>query len=71
MNTTAAGFVIAIDQGTTSSRSIVFDHQYAIHSQAQVELEQFFPHSGWVEQDPERYGRRPWIRLANRCTKEI
>ena len=53
MNTTAAGFVIAIDQGTTSSRSIVFDHQYAIHSQAQVELEQFFPHSGWVEQDPD------------------
>ncbi len=52
MNTTAAGFVIAIDQGTTSSRSIVFDHQYAMHSQAQVELEQFFPHSGWVEQDP-------------------
>lgn len=53
MNTTAAGFVIAIDQGTTSSRSILFDHQYAIHSQAQVELEQFFPHSGWVEQDPD------------------
>jgi glycerol kinase len=53
MNTTAAGFVIAIDQGTTSSRSILFDHQYAIHSQAHVELEQFFPHSGWVEQDPD------------------
>lgn len=53
MNTTTAGFVIAIDQGTTSSRSILFDHQYAIHSQAQVELEQFFPHSGWVEQDPD------------------
>lgn len=31
----------------------MFDHQYAIHSQAQVELGQIFPHSGWVEQDPE------------------
>ena len=46
-------FVMAIDQGTTSSRTILFDHQYSIKSMSQIELTQYFPYSGWVEHSPE------------------
>lgn len=45
-------FILAIDQGTTSSRAIVFNENAQIVSQAQQEFEQHFPHSGWVEHDP-------------------
>ncbi|HET8795422.1 MAG TPA: glycerol kinase GlpK [Arthrobacter sp.] len=45
-------YVIAIDQGTTSSRAIVFDHDGKIVSSGQKEHEQIFPHAGWVEHDP-------------------
>jgi glycerol kinase len=45
-------FVLALDQGTTSSRAIVFDHDGTIRSSAQKELIQIFPQSGWVEHDP-------------------
>jgi len=45
-------FVIAFDQGTTSSRAIVFDEHGAIRSQAQQEFTQHFPRPGWVEHDP-------------------
>jgi len=41
--------VLAMDQGTTSSRAILFDSNYAIVEQAQREFEQHFPNSGWVE----------------------
>jgi len=41
--------VLAMDQGTTSSRAILFDSNYAIVEQAQCEFEQHFPNSGWVE----------------------
>ena len=41
--------VLAMDQGTTSSRAILFDSNYAIVEQAQYEFEQHFPNSGWVE----------------------
>lgn len=44
---------LAIDQGTTSSRAIVFDTDGAIVSIAQQEFQQFFPEPGWVEHDPE------------------
>ena len=46
-------YVIAIDQGTTSSRAIVFDHSGNIVSSGQMEHEQIFPQAGWVEHDPE------------------
>ncbi|MFZ2526563.1 MAG: glycerol kinase GlpK [Rhodococcus sp. (in: high G+C Gram-positive bacteria)] len=46
-------YIAAIDQGTTSSRCIVFDHDGRIVSVAQTEHEQIFPRSGWVEHDPE------------------
>src|SRR5438270_13199280 len=45
-------FIIALDQGTTSSRTIVFDRQGNIVSLAQKEFKQIFPQPGWVEHDP-------------------
>lgn len=45
-------FILALDQGTTSSRAIVFDKKGAIRSVAQKEFRQIFPKSGWVEHDP-------------------
>lgn len=44
-------FILAIDQGTTSSRAILFDRQGHIHGTAQQEFRQIFPHAGWVEHD--------------------
>jgi glycerol kinase len=46
-------YVLALDQGTTSSRAIVFDLTGSIRSTAQKEFRQLFPRSGWVEHDPE------------------
>jgi glycerol kinase len=46
-------FILALDQGTTSSRSIVFDDLGNIVSMAQKEFSQIFPQPGWVEHDPE------------------
>ena len=45
-------YVVAIDQGTTSSRAIVFDHGGQIVASGQMEHEQIFPQAGWVEHDP-------------------
>ena len=45
-------YILALDQGTTSSRAILFDHQGRIQSVAQKEFTQIFPHPGWVEHDP-------------------
>jgi len=45
-------FVLALDQGTTSSRAILFDHAGLIHAVAQREFAQLFPQPGWVEHDP-------------------
>lgn len=45
--------ILALDQGTTSSRAIVFDHQGSILAVAKKEFTQYFPQSGWVEHDPE------------------
>ena len=45
-------FILALDQGTTSSRAIVFDHGGGIRAIAQREFRQLFPHPGWVEHDP-------------------
>lgn len=47
-------YLLALDQGTTSSRAIVFDANYRIIALAQQELPQIYPQPGWVEQDPER-----------------
>ena len=45
--------ILALDQGTTSSRAIVFDHDGGIVAVAQKEFEQIFPRPGWVEHDPD------------------
>lgn len=47
-----AQYVLAIDQGTTSSRAIIFDKSGSIISSGQLEHEQIFPKPGWVEHDP-------------------
>lgn len=46
-------FILALDQGTTSSRAIVFDHNGLPVSSAQKEFKQIFPEPGWVEHNPE------------------
>ena len=46
-------YVLALDQGTTSSRSILFDHRGAVKATAQREFPQLFPQPGHVEHDPE------------------
>jgi glycerol kinase len=48
-----AGYVLAIDQGTTSTRAIVFDATMKSVGSGQKEFRQIFPQSGWVEHDPE------------------
>jgi glycerol kinase len=45
-------YILALDQGTTSSRAIVFDHDGAIVAVGQLEFQQIFPKPGWVEHDP-------------------
>jgi len=45
-------YVVAIDQGTTSTRAIIFDHAGNVVSTGQLEHRQIFPHPGWVEHDP-------------------
>ena len=45
-------YILALDQGTTSSRAMVFDRDGAVVAQAQQEFEQIFPQPGWVEHDP-------------------
>jgi glycerol kinase len=50
-------YLLALDQGTSSSRSIVFDAQGRIVAMAQQELTQFYPQPGWVEHDPQEIWR--------------
>lgn len=45
-------YILALDQGTSSSRAIIFSHDGAICSVAQKEFTQYFPQSGWVEHEP-------------------
>ncbi|MCP3887151.1 MAG: glycerol kinase, partial [Propionibacteriaceae bacterium] len=45
-------FVLAIDEGTTSARAIIFNHAGQIMAVGQQEFEQIFPRAGWVEHDP-------------------
>ncbi len=49
----ASKYIIALDQGTTSSRAVLFDENGQIKGIAQQEFGQIFPQSGWVEHDPE------------------
>ena len=46
-------YLMAIDQGTSSSRTVVYDNRAQVIASAQEEFEQIYPHPGWVEHDPE------------------
>lgn len=58
-------YIGAIDQGTTSTRFIVFDRSGNIVSSAQEEHQQIYPRPGWVEHDPEEIWRRTQSVIAN------
>ena len=49
---TRPGYIMAIDQGTTSTRVILFNHRGEVHAMASQEIKQFYPQPGWVEHDP-------------------
>lgn len=55
---TASDFVGAIDQGTTSTRFMIFDHDGAVVAAHQLEHEQILPRTGWIEHDPLEIWRR-------------
>ena len=60
-----AKYLVALDQGTTSSRCIIFDKQGNIVSVAQQEFTQIFPKPGWVEHDPmEIWGSQSGVMAA-------
>src|SRR2546425_9929202 len=48
-----AEFILALDQGTTSSRAILFDHDGNVRASAGQEFKQYYPQPGWVEHDAE------------------
>ncbi len=60
-------FIMAIDQGTTSSRAILFDEKLEIRAVAQEEFPQHYPASGWVEHDPADL----WSTVAGTCREVI
>ncbi len=63
----AEEYILALDQGTTSSRAIVFDRQGNIKTTAQKEFEQIYPQAGWVEHD----GNKIWSTQSGVATEAI
>ncbi len=66
-------YILALDQGTTSSRAILFDHSGHIRQIAQKEFRQYYPQPGWVEHDPEeiwssQYGVLAEVLAKANCT---
>ncbi|MDK9706928.1 MAG: glycerol kinase GlpK [Desulforhopalus sp.] len=62
-----ASHILAIDQGTTSSRALIFNDRLEIVGGAQQEFRQFFPQSGWVEHDPEEI----WSTTLATCRRAL
>ncbi|WP_438480415.1 glycerol kinase GlpK [Oleiharenicola lentus] len=60
-------YVLALDQGTTSSRAILFDHRGRARASAQQEFTQHFPQPGWVEHDP----RDLWATIRRTTTQTL
>ncbi len=60
---TGSAYVLAIDQGTTSTRAILFDAAGQVRTSAQIELTQHHPRPGWVEHDPEEI----WRGVVSTC----
>ena len=67
MAKTTAKHILAIDQGTTSSRAIVFDENQKVVGVGQKEFEQHFPKSGWVEHDLEEI----WKSVVSTCKSAL
>src|SRR6187551_2200862 len=65
----ASHYILALDQGTTSSRSIIFDKQGNIISVAQKEFKQIFPQPGWVEHDAEEIWGAQFGTMAEAVAK--
>ena len=67
-------YILSLDQGTTSSRAILFDNEQNILCVQQREFEQIYPHQGWVEHNPmeiwsSQYGVMNEV-IAQRLTKQ-
>ena len=60
-------YVLAIDQGTTSSRAVLFDCESRVVAMAQEEYRQHYPRPGWVEHDPEDI----WASVVCTCREAI
>ena len=58
-------FIVAIDQGTTSSRAVLFNIAGKVIFKSQLEFKQYFPQNGWVEHDPEEIWRTTKKVLLN------
>jgi glycerol kinase len=72
-----SAYLLAIDQGTTSTRAIIFNERVEVMATHQIETRQFFPAPGWVEQDPEEIWQntltccRQVLSLAKLSAKDI
>src|SRR5713226_8739648 len=60
-------YLLAIDQGTTSTRAILFEATGAVRHTARIELRQIYPRPGWVEHDPEEI----WQAVVATCREAI
>ena len=56
-------YLLSIDQGTTSSRAVIFNQQLEVVASSQQEFSQIYPNPGWVEHDPEEI----WLSVKNVC----
>ncbi len=64
-------FIVSIDQGTTSTRSVLFDISGKQIFVSQKELKQYFPKNGWVEHDPEEIWKKTKLTLRDAINKSI
>ena len=62
-------YILALDEGTTSARSILFDHDCNIVSSSQHEFTQYYPQPGWVEQDPMEIYANQYATLTESIAK--
>ena len=62
-------YILALDQGTTSSRSLIFDKQGNIISSAQKEFKQIYPQPGWVEHDADEIWSTQYGTMAEAVAK--
>jgi glycerol kinase len=57
-------FILALDQGTTSSRTLLVDSKGIIRGTSQMEFKQIYPKAGWVEHDPEEIWSTQWMTIT-------